>query len=137
MKDAASQTIYLEDYKPPAFLVDDVHLTFQMDPRKTRVISRISFRPNPQSGERKFTLHGEALTLISAKIDGKDCNVSVENGILTLRPRTNRLYGKPKLRLARKPTPRWKVFICQTACIAPNAKPKGFAKSPITLIARM
>lgn len=83
MKDAASQTIYLEDYKPPAFLVDDVHLTFQLDPRKTRVISRISFRPNPQSGERKFTLHGEALTLISAKIDGKDCNVSVENGILT------------------------------------------------------
>ena len=83
MKDAASQTIYLEDYKPPAFLVDDVHLTFRLDPRKTRVISRIFFRPNHQSDERKFTLHGEALTLISAKIDSKDCNVSVENGILT------------------------------------------------------
>ncbi|MGB2408821.1 MAG: hypothetical protein ACPH9T_07865, partial [Paracoccaceae bacterium] len=63
MKDAASQTIYLSDYKPPAFLVDDVHLTFQLDPRKTRVISRISFYPNPQSDEHKFTLHGEDLTL--------------------------------------------------------------------------
>jgi len=83
MKDAASQTIYLSNYKPPAFLVDDVHLTFQLDPRKTRVISRISFYPNPQSDEHKFTLHGEDLTLMSAKIDGKDCDVSVENGILT------------------------------------------------------
>ena len=82
MKDAAPQTIFLSDYKPPAFLVDDVHLTFQLAPRATRVKSRIAFRPNPESTEHGFVLNGENLILISAKIDGQDCDVTIEKGLL-------------------------------------------------------
>ena len=84
MKDAAAQTIFLSDYKPPAFLVDDVHLTFQLAPQKTRVISRISFWPNPDSDDSTFTLNGENLALISAKIDGQDCTPTIANGVLTV-----------------------------------------------------
>ena len=70
MKDAAPQTVYLEDYAPPAWLVEDVHLTFRLAPRATRVLSRIRFRPNPEARSRAFFLHGEGLSLLEARIDG-------------------------------------------------------------------
>ncbi|MGR3454555.1 aminopeptidase N [Pseudooceanicola sp.] len=70
MKDLTGKTIYLKDYAPPAYLVDEVHLTFALAPEATRVKSRIRFRPNPDSASRDFFLHGEELTLISAVIDG-------------------------------------------------------------------
>ncbi|MFD3191101.1 aminopeptidase N [Sedimentitalea sp. HM32M-2] len=68
MRDAAP-TIYLKDYAPFGFLVDSVHLTFDLAPDATRVHSRIAFRPNPDATDRRFFLHGENLTLIRAAID--------------------------------------------------------------------
>jgi len=81
MNDMAPQTIYLKDYRPFGYIVDDVHLTFRLSPDATRVISRISFRPNPDfPGE--FFLDGQDVTLISAKIDGMAVTPSVtENGL--------------------------------------------------------
>ena len=70
MKDAAPQTIYLADYTPPAYLVDSVQLTIQLNPTATRVISRIAFRPNPKAASTDFFLHGKDLKLINVKIDG-------------------------------------------------------------------
>ncbi len=82
MKDASPQAIYLSDYTPPAYLVDNVHLTFRLNPKKTRVISKIEFRPNPDSQSREFFLHGEALTLIGAQIDGRPVTPEpVEGGL--------------------------------------------------------
>jgi aminopeptidase N len=62
-------TIHLADYTAPAFLIDDVHLSFQLDPNATRVISRISFRRNPNA-TGDLVLNGEDVKLISASIDG-------------------------------------------------------------------
>ncbi len=82
MRDAAPTTIYLKDYTPFAYLIDEVSLTFRLDPHKTRVLSRIAFRPNPDATDRRFFLHGEDLTLISARIDGQDVAPrNVEGGI--------------------------------------------------------
>ncbi|WP_298297418.1 aminopeptidase N [uncultured Litoreibacter sp.] len=76
MKDAspaaAPLEIFLSDYTPPAYLVDTVELTFKLHPTKTRVISKIAFRPNPEATDKTFYLHGEDLTLIRASIDGQD-----------------------------------------------------------------
>jgi aminopeptidase N len=72
MKDASPQPIFLKDYTPPAWLVQEVHLTFRLAPEGTRVLSRIRFRPNPETAERGFFLHGEGLRLISARIDGAE-----------------------------------------------------------------
>ncbi|MEL7257273.1 MAG: aminopeptidase N [Pseudomonadota bacterium] len=80
MKDAAPQTIYLKDYQPFGFEIDKVHLTFRLNPEKTRVISRIAFRPNPKAGTNDFFLHGEALDLIWAKIDGAEVTPVLEEG---------------------------------------------------------
>ncbi len=70
MRDAAPTTIYLKDYSPFGYIVDSVHLTFDLAPHATRVTSRIAFRPNPQATDRTFFLHGEELKLIRASIDG-------------------------------------------------------------------
>ena len=87
MKDAAvgteNQTIYLADYTPPAFLVEDVHLTFRLAPSATRVLSKIRFRPNPATKDRTFFLHGEKLKLISAALDGAPLAVSLSETGLT------------------------------------------------------
>lgn len=72
MKDAAPQKIYLSDYQVPNYLVEDVHLTFRLAPEATRVLSRITFRPNPDASSKDFFLHGEDLQLISTNIDGSE-----------------------------------------------------------------
>ncbi|WP_299666120.1 aminopeptidase N [uncultured Ruegeria sp.] len=77
MHDAAPTTIYLKDYTPFGFLVDNVHLTFDLAPNATRVTSRIAFRPNPDATARTFFLHGEGLKLISAAIDGVEITPDV------------------------------------------------------------
>ncbi len=83
MKDAAPQPIYLRDYTPPAYLVDAVHLTFHLDPEKTRVVSKIAFRPNPDAASHTFFLHGENLRLIGARIDGTAISPEVTETGLT------------------------------------------------------
>ncbi|MDT2033688.1 MAG: aminopeptidase N [Planktomarina sp.] len=70
MTNQDTQTIYLSDYQPPAFLVDHVELEFVLDPTCTRVLSTIKFRKNPESKITKFFLHGEELKFISAQING-------------------------------------------------------------------
>ncbi|MDO6520086.1 aminopeptidase N [Shimia thalassica] len=82
MRDAAPTTIFLKDYTPFGFIIDGVELTFRLAPKATRVLSRIKFRPNPDATDKRFFLHGENLTLISAAIDGKSADVrDVDGGI--------------------------------------------------------
>ena len=83
MKDAAPQTIYLADYTPFGWKVEDVHLTFKLAPNTTRVISKIRFAPNSNGANERFFLHGEQLNLISAKIDGHTVSPDVTDKGLT------------------------------------------------------
>ncbi|AXI42875.1 aminopeptidase N [Sulfitobacter sp. SK011] len=83
MRDAAPHTIYLADYSPFGFVVDDVKLTFDLDPHHTRVKSRIAFRPNPDAKDNTFFLHGEMLKLISAAIDGAPVTPTLTDAGLT------------------------------------------------------
>ncbi len=83
MRDAAPTTIYLKDYKPFGFVVDNVHLTFDLAPNATRVKSSIAFRPNPDATDQTFFLHGEDLKLIQASIDGVPVSPTVTDTGLT------------------------------------------------------
>ena len=65
-----SQTIYLNDYQEPAYLVEHVALEFDLHPTATRVRSTVKFRPNPNSSSSEFFLHGENLTLLATYING-------------------------------------------------------------------
>ncbi|SEW20155.1 aminopeptidase N [Aliiroseovarius sediminilitoris] len=80
MTDTAPQPIYLADYTPPNWLVEEVSLTFVLDPRATRVRSTIRFTPNPATTSRDFFLHGEQLKLIRAAIDGAGITPELVDG---------------------------------------------------------
>jgi aminopeptidase N len=85
MRDADSQAIHLDDYAPPAYLVEAVELTFRLHPRATRVVSRIRFAPNPAADPgAALRLDGEGLRLISAAIDGRPPSARPDAGGLTL-----------------------------------------------------
>ena len=83
MRDAAPQTIYLKDYTPFGYTVDQVHLTFDLAPNATRVTSRIKFSPVKNAADTTFFLHGEQLNLRSAKIDGEAVTPDVTSEGLT------------------------------------------------------
>jgi len=70
MRTETPQAIRLADYRPPAYLVDEVHLTFDLKPNATRVKAKLSVRRN---GEHAEPLHfnGERLKPISIAIDGR------------------------------------------------------------------
>uniref|UniRef100_UPI0038CFAACF aminopeptidase N n=1 Tax=Roseomonas sp. 18066 TaxID=2681412 RepID=UPI0038CFAACF len=60
-----------EDYRPPAFLIDQVALELDLHPTATRVAARLEIRRNPAAAPgAPLALDGEALTLVSAAIDG-------------------------------------------------------------------
>ena len=70
--DAAPETIRLSEYRPPAWLAQRVHLTFDLHPSATRVRARIEFRANSRGERGALRLDGRNLTLISASVDGAD-----------------------------------------------------------------
>ncbi|MFA5539986.1 MAG: aminopeptidase N, partial [Gemmobacter sp.] len=85
MKDAAAQSVHLSDYRPPAYLVESVELTFRLSPRDTRVSSRIRFRRNPAApGKGPLRLDGEGLRLVSARIDGAELGLEPDANGLTI-----------------------------------------------------
>ncbi len=83
MRDAAPTTVRLQDYRPFGFLVDSVHLTFDLDPQATRVRARVAFRPDPKTSDRIFFLHGEQLQLLDAAIDGEPVSPKITDEGLT------------------------------------------------------
>jgi aminopeptidase N len=86
MRTETPQPIRLSDYRPPAFLVDEVQLTFDLQPNSTRVKGRLSVRRN---GEHKEPLvfNGERLTPVSVAIDGRPLAVgerTIDSEVLTI-----------------------------------------------------
>jgi len=64
------QPIRLADYRPPAFLIDEAILDFDLRPSATRVKAKLAVRRNPgQSGP--LALDGVRLKLIGVAIDGQ------------------------------------------------------------------
>jgi aminopeptidase N len=72
---AASQTIWLKDYSPYQWIVEEVRLTFRLAPSATRVIARIVLAPNPASPStgptRRLFLHGDGLKTLATAVDGQ------------------------------------------------------------------
>lgn len=60
MRDGQPKTIFLKDYRVPAYLIDHVALHFELDETETLVRTRLSIRRNPQSHEKQLplVLHG-------------------------------------------------------------------------------
>ncbi|MDB5442636.1 MAG: pepN, partial [Phenylobacterium sp.] len=86
MRTETPEPIRLADYSPPAFLIDEVSLAFDLAPNTTRVKARLNVRRNGASGEA-LKLNGERLKLISVAIDGRtlvEAERSVDAEFLTI-----------------------------------------------------
>ena len=63
------------DYRPPAFCIDALHLTFDLDPEATEVTAVLAFRRNPdaavQDRRAPLILDGEQQTDVRVEIDGR------------------------------------------------------------------
>ncbi len=88
-RDASPGTIYLKEYLPPEYLIDEVELEFDLQQQGTLVTSILYMRANPESGSsnKSLFLHGEELELLAIQLNGKDLPESgyrVESEGLTL-----------------------------------------------------
>jgi aminopeptidase N len=79
------RTIFLSDYQPYSHLIDQVYLTFKLDPKATRVKARLVMRPNPavRAGQG-LRLDGEGLALQGVWVDGKPVQPVLDASSLTL-----------------------------------------------------
>jgi aminopeptidase N len=71
---ASPKSIKLSDYKVPDFLIDSVELDFDLHETQAVVKSKLTMRRNAAAKARveALTLDGEALELLSVKIDGRE-----------------------------------------------------------------
>ncbi|MSQ53724.1 MAG: aminopeptidase N [Betaproteobacteria bacterium] len=78
MRDPMPQSVRLEDYTPPQFLIDSIELDFNIEEESTTVRARLAMRRNvaardasPSGSSAPCALAGEDLALVSATIDGR------------------------------------------------------------------
>jgi aminopeptidase N len=69
MRTDTPQSIQLADYQAPDYLVDEVHLDFDLVPNATRVKARLWVRRNGDH-DRPLRFNGERVKLLAAAIDG-------------------------------------------------------------------
>jgi len=75
MRTDLPQPIRLTDYRPPAYLIDEVHLDFDLAPNATRVKARLTLRRNGEHTE-PLALDGVRLKPVSFAIDGRALEAS-------------------------------------------------------------
>ena len=70
MRTETPAPVRLADYVPPAFLIDEVRLEFNLAPNATRVKARLTMRRNGEHAQ-PLRLNGERLKSISVAVDGR------------------------------------------------------------------
>ena len=89
MRTETGQDVRLEDYKPTAFEIETVDLTFRLDPERTIVTSRLSARRRSSSApDAPLVLDGDELAFVSLAIDGvpaEDSRFTVSSSELEVR----------------------------------------------------
>ncbi|HMS27054.1 MAG TPA: aminopeptidase N [Burkholderiaceae bacterium] len=79
-----AKTTYRADYAPPAYWIDSVDLTFDLDPQKTRVLNKMRIRRNADMPVQALKLDGDELTLARVLVNGQGCSFKIENSKLVL-----------------------------------------------------
>ncbi len=70
--------IKLMDYQAPAFWIDSVDLTFDLDPAKTKVLSKMRVRRNLDLPAQALKLDGKDLTLVRVLVNGQGTSFKME-----------------------------------------------------------
>ena len=85
MRDSTAAVVRREDYAAPAFRIREVELSFDLDPAKTIVASRLHIERDPAlAAGQPLVLHGEDLNLLRVMCDGEGLSFRHENGLLVI-----------------------------------------------------
>ena len=85
MREGTATLVRREDYAPPAYRIRRVDLTFDLDPAKTIVASRLLIeRAEGTGAETPLKLHGEGLNLLRVMSDGASVSFRHEPGLLVI-----------------------------------------------------
>ncbi len=84
MREGQSTVTRRLDYAPPAFWIDSVDLTFDLDPAKTRVLNRMTLRRNPDVPLQPLRLDGDELNLSRVMLAGQGCSFRMDGQSLVL-----------------------------------------------------
>ncbi len=84
MKEGHTKATQRLDYAPPAYWIDSVELTFDLDPAKTRVLNRMRLRRNPDVAPQPLRLDGEELNLARVMVNGAGSSFKMEGDKLVL-----------------------------------------------------
>ncbi len=83
-REGTAPLIQRADYTAPAFWIDTVDLTFDLDPTKTRVLSKMSIRRNPDVAAQPLRLDGDELNLARVLVNGQGTSFKMEGSQLVL-----------------------------------------------------
>ncbi|MBS4037759.1 MAG: aminopeptidase N [Hydrogenophaga sp.] len=84
LREGPSTVVRREDYAPPAYWIDTVDLSFDLDPAKTRVLNRMRLRRNTAVAPGPLRLDGEDLNLARVLVNGAGCSFRMDGGQLVL-----------------------------------------------------
>ena len=84
LREGPSTLVRREDYAPPAYWIDTVELSFDLDPAKTRVLNRMRLRRNTAVAPGPLRLDGEDLNLARVLVNGAGCSFRMDGGQLVL-----------------------------------------------------
>ncbi|MCU0931731.1 MAG: aminopeptidase N [Serpentinimonas sp.] len=83
-REGLATVVQRADYAPPAYLIETVDLTFDLDPAKTRVLNRMQVRRNPDAPAQALRLDGEDLNLARVLVNGAGTSFKLEGNQLVL-----------------------------------------------------
>ena len=84
MREGPATVVRREDYAPPAYWIRSIELSFDLDPAKTIVGSRMQVERNPAAPAGALQLHGEGLNLLRVLADGESVSFREEGGLLII-----------------------------------------------------
>lgn len=81
---APATAIHRADYQAPAWWIDTVDLTFDLDPAKTRVLNKMRVRRNPDVAAQPLRLDGDELNLARVLVNGAGTSFKMDGDQLVL-----------------------------------------------------
>ena len=84
MREGQATAVRREDYTAPAFWIDTVDLSFDLDPAKTRVLNKMRLHRNPDVAAQPLRLDGEELNLARVLVNGGGTSFKMDGNVLVL-----------------------------------------------------
>ena len=84
MREGSAPLVRRSDYAAPAFWIRSVDLTFDLDPAKTMVVSKMQVERNADVAAQPLRLHGEDITLTRVLVNGASVSFRHDDGMLVI-----------------------------------------------------